>query len=123
MNASDSLPAKATRDSWQNAPMPDARTLLSFERQFTPAEYQRLSLGLIPEDMDDRWFIFLEDDILYICRSWSGQCLYQLQFEAEGDNYRIKETWANRDETQYESSGDEYDIAVISGLIDNRLLA
>ena len=68
----------ATRQSWSNIPLPEQRASLSFEREFTQEEYELIRHGLIPEAMEDKWFIFLEDDVLYFYRSWTGNCIYQL---------------------------------------------
>jgi len=56
----------ATRQSWPNIkPLPEQRAPLSIERTFTEEEYDLFRHGLIPEVMEDKWFIFLEDDVLY----------------------------------------------------------
>jgi len=102
--------------------MPLARTALHLERSFSFKEYERISLGCIPRDMDDRWFIYLEGEWLYLHRSWTGFCIYQVRLEAVGNSYRISESWVNKDREQYVSKGDDYDQAFLSFLIDRALL-
>lgn len=59
----DSNQEKATRQSWPDLlPLPRARSTLPIRHEFTEGEYKRLSLGLIPQEMEDKWFIFLEED-------------------------------------------------------------
>jgi hypothetical protein len=48
---------RATHDSWKIVPMSEARVRLRLNRTFTEEEYQLLRPGLIPEEMEDRWFI------------------------------------------------------------------
>lgn len=40
--------------------MPGQKSRLELQRIFTDQEYQRFCLGLIPEEMEDKWFIFEE---------------------------------------------------------------
>jgi hypothetical protein len=54
--------------------MPAARASLIFNRTFPEEEYQLLGLGLIPEVMEDKWFIYLDGDWLVVHRGWTGYC-------------------------------------------------
>lgn len=112
-------PAKerATRDSSPTTPMPELRSHLQVDRTFSPREYREIKLGIVPRDMDDKWFIFLEEDWLHIHRSWTGHCIYQVRLAPAGRNYRIAEVLVNRDRQQYRSD-DEYDSRFLLWLID-----
>jgi len=112
----------AKRDSWKTIEMPGSRTCLQFRRTFTQEEYDRMSFGLIPHEMEDKWFIFMEGDRLYFHRSWTGHCIYQVQLQNDGGNYSVTEALVNRDGSQYKSTDDAYDTALLSFLIDNFLL-
>jgi hypothetical protein len=112
----------ATRQSWTNLPLPEQRTLFSFQREFTAEEYEVIRYGLIPEAMEDKWFIFLEEDVLYFHRSWTGYCIYQLRLTKAGANYAVAEAFVNRDPSQYSSTDDEYDEELLTWVIDNLLL-
>ncbi len=90
-------PEKATRDSWKTQPIPELNTQLQLERTFTLKEYEHLSWGQIPQEMEDKWFTYLEDDWLYFHRSWTGFCIYQVSLKQIGDNYIVGEAWVNRD--------------------------
>jgi hypothetical protein len=57
-------PKQATRNSWKTEPIPELKTRLQLECNFSLEEFQRLKLGLIPEQMEDKWFIYLEGDWL-----------------------------------------------------------
>ena len=103
-------------------PMPASRGCRSVNLEFTQEEYDRLAIGLIPLDMEDKSFIFLEDGWLYFHRSWTGICIYQLRLEKSGFNHQVAEAWVNRDLNQYKVSDDAYDVALLSFLIDNFLL-
>lgn len=118
------IPAeKATRQSWTNLkPLPAQRSTLSVKRSFTRQEYERICLGFIPERMEDRWFIFVERDTLYVHRSWTGNCIYRLALIEDGTRYVAGEAIVNRDESQYAGGDDAYDEKLLMFLIDHLLL-
>ncbi len=112
-------PRRATRESWKLEEMPDARAQFHFARSFSSQEYERISLGLIPEQMEDKWFIFLEDNWLSLHRSWTGICIYRLRLESSWEGYRVAETWVNWSSKRYKTA---YDSALLAFLTDRLLL-
>lgn len=110
---------KAIRTSWQTRPLPSARTKLKFDRSFTKEEYDQIASGLIPREMEDKWFIFLEGEWLFIHRSWTGICVFGVRFLSLGDEYYVEEAWANGDTKEYKDATDKY---VLGFLIDRVLL-
>ena len=48
---------RATRSSWKCLPPPEATAPLGFDAVFTDAEAEQLMLGVVPERMEDKWFI------------------------------------------------------------------
>ena len=113
----------ATRESWQNKPMPEARAALRYERRFTPEERRRLALGIVPRNMEDKWFIFLEDDWLCLHRSWTGACMYAVKLAATPDGGAdVTEAWVNRAPDQYTRTDDDYDVKLLAFLVERLLL-
>jgi hypothetical protein len=113
---------KATKESARHLPMPSQRKRLVYERLFTQDEFNQISLGLIAHGMDDKWFVFLDDMQLNFHRSWTGHCMYQIRFKKRDEVYTVAETWVNRNQEEYRNNDDDYDIALLSFLIDNFLL-
>jgi hypothetical protein len=113
----------ATRDSWKTQPMPERQVRLQLDRFFSPEEYRRLYLGLVPQQMEDKWFIYFEGEWLYFHRSWTGVCIYQVRLKAAGGGYQAAEAWVNRHPQQYKSTDDDYDATLLHYLIDWLLLA
>ena len=95
------LQEHATRFSWQIFEMPVRNAKLLFKMRFSPAEVARLKKGLIPQQMEDKWFVFFENNWFNFHRSWTGYCIYRLRLEPDGECYRIAEAWVNRDAEQY----------------------
>ena len=81
---------RATRDSWKTIPMSEERHSININRSFSLDEYEILSRGDIPEGMDDKWFIFMEDDCLYFHSSWTGDCNFQVKLKQEKDQYIVQ---------------------------------
>ena len=113
------MAAPATRDSWQNKPMPEARAKLAYERRFTPEEHQRVALGIVPRNMEDKWFIFLDDDWLGLHRSYTGVCIYAVRLQRTAAGSEVVEAWANRAPTEYTRTDDEYDARLLRFLVDS----
>lgn len=68
------------------APMKGPQWPIAYRRHFSPAEMEALKAGLWPQDMDDRWCIWLDGGVLRLWRSWSRMCVYELPVleDAEG---------------------------------------
>lgn len=99
----------AKRTDWRNIlPMPEKKTRLTLDVVIETQRYEKLRWGYIPRAMEDHWFYFMEDNWLYLHRSWTGFCVFQIKFEPVDTGYMVVETWANRDPNQYKGD-DEYD--------------
>jgi hypothetical protein len=121
--ALESLTMPADRHSWSKlTPLPEQRARLDFAGTFTPAEYERLCAGLIPEQMEDKWFIFAEDGTLFFHRSWTGHCIFELHLEAQGEGWGVAAAYASRDPGQYQSPGENYDLRLLDYLVEGVLL-
>jgi hypothetical protein len=112
----------AKPSDWNTQPLPDARETISLDRIFTAEEIDRIQQGLIPEEMEDKWFIYWQDDTLYFHRSWTGFCIYVVRFQRDGDFWRMIEADVNRDPDQYQGDDEDRERAMISYLIDLLLL-
>lgn len=97
---------KALRTSWKSTPMPATWATLPFEASYSPAEYGAICRGLVPGEMEDRWFVFEEDGTVYFHRSWTGACVYQVRFERADGGHRAVETVVNRDPKEHGGAPD-----------------
>lgn len=52
---------------------------------FLADQLARLREGFWPRDMDDRWIVWLDGDMLRCWRSWTRTCIYETQV-AEGED-------------------------------------
>lgn len=113
---------KATSKSWKTKRLPAERARLPLERSFDAAEWQALRQGLIPEEMEQKWFIYESRGWLSFHRSWTGICIYRLRFRPRGAGVEIVEAWVNRNREQYFCADDRYDAAIVTYLLDSLLL-
>lgn len=115
-------PETATRGSWQIKPMPEARATVPYARTFGKDEHVRMRRGLVPEQMEDKWFIFFEAPWLFLHRSWTGLCIYAVKLRAEGDGAVVEEAWANRAPDEYRETDAAHDAKMLAFLVDRLLL-
>jgi ADP-ribosyl-[dinitrogen reductase] hydrolase len=66
----------ATKDTWNNIPM-DNHKHLEIYLEFTESQFNKMKNGLIPEEMEDKWFIYYEKGFLHFHRSWTGHGLFK----------------------------------------------
>jgi len=78
--------------------------------------------GLIPRQMEDKWFIYFEEPWIYFHRSWTGPCIYGIRFESSTTGVLAVESWVSRDSTQYRETRTEYDQLIAKFLVDAFLL-
>lgn len=108
----------ARRGDWKTTPLPEMRATLAIDRVYTAEELARIEEGLIPADMDDRWFMFHEAPWLHIHRSWTGFCVYDVRFEPSGAGFKVVEALVSRDPAQYTETDDQSDQRTLGLMLD-----
>jgi len=63
---------------------PSKKTTVHLDRTFSPQEMEHIRRGLVPEQMEDKWFIYWQDDTLFFHRSWTGSCIHCCPFHPRG---------------------------------------
>ncbi|MGY3777431.1 hypothetical protein [Isobaculum melis] len=64
------------KSAWKVKEMSNETRLIPINMRITEEEFHCLKLGVKPKDMDDRWFIYFENNQLYFHRSWTGSCIF-----------------------------------------------
>ncbi len=111
-----------TRGQWKNEPLVDSVPIPAPERLWTDDEMSRIRVGLLPVSMDDKWFMFMEHDLLHLHRSWTGHGIYEAQFVRDDDGYRITLAVVTSDGERYRRSSDATESALLERLIASLLL-
>ena len=79
--------------------------------------------GVVPQEMEEKWFIYRRGSTLLFRRSWTGLLVYEVETEWRGDRLHLGEVRATRDRRQEQVTGDEArDRQVLRWIIDAVLL-
>lgn len=113
---------RATAEDWNTHPLPEQRASFRMDLRFPARDMARIRRGLVPDRMEDKWFIYWQDDRLFFHRSWTGICIYVARFEPEGSAWRLVHVDVNRDPEQYRETSDTRDAQTLAYLIDVLLL-
>lgn len=79
--------------------MSEHRIPLAWQARFSPAELERIAQGLIPEEMEDKWFIFQEGDRVFLHRSWTGLAVFEVRLEGD----QVAQAWLDGDSVENET--------------------
>ena len=104
----------ARRGDWKTRPMPDRHETFTLNRSFSDEELAALRRGNIPRAMEDKWFWFMEGSTLWVHRSWTGHCIFRIDFKDDNDHV----VTVNRDPEQYNCTSIEKAIESLNGLLD-----
>lgn len=99
-------------------PMPALHVDIPVDRRFSAEEMERVRLGVLPDQMEDKWFIYWDDGRLHMHRSWTGMCIYIAQFTEDDAGWRMVSLRANRDPDQYSQPDDAEDAAMAMFVIN-----
>lgn len=97
LKAVDPQYATAVKGDWKTSEMPAKHDTFILDRSFTPEQMKALRKGNIPQEMEDKWFWYMEGDTLFAHRSWTGFCIYRIAFSPD-NHHRVT---VNRDPEQY----------------------
>lgn len=104
----------ANKDSWKNINIPIENIYLDVDIKLNEQEVEILKKGHIPEEMEDKWFMYFEENKFYIHRSWTGFCVYMVFINVNGNIERVQ---VNRNSEQYTDINNEYDQYMVLQLI------
>jgi hypothetical protein len=103
-------------------PVANPQPLPPPKRHWSDEAWQVIRQGIMPRDMDDRWIAFVEDDRLYLHRSWTGYGVYEAGFVRNQDGWIIAELVVCGDRSRYRRSTDAYESAYVEFIISAVLL-
>ena len=107
-------PRAVCRGDRKTEPMPERRETFKLNRAFSEAEMNALRLGHIPQERDDTWVWYPEGSTLFAHRSWTGYCIYRIDFKEDGRHV----VTVNRDPEQYGRADIGEEIETLNKLLD-----
>ena len=111
--SSDKMAAKRTakKGDWTTKIMPEKTKTVQLNVGFTNDQMEKIKCGFIPEEMEDKWFIYYveEEESLYLHRSWTGFCVYVVKFKKIDGGCGAERAVVNDEPEQYKCSGSTED--------------
>ncbi|MGP0019281.1 MAG: hypothetical protein ACLPHP_11975 [Candidatus Sulfotelmatobacter sp.] len=97
---------------------------IGYHATFDTAQLTRLKNGLIPRQMEDKWFIYYDQPHLFLHRSWTGQPVYRLTLKSVPGGAEVSEAlWSKEIASAAVATGDfEYQPQLVDFLLSNLLL-
>ena len=116
------MPGRASVKDWKinGMSMPER---LDFQLSISNTQFEILCRGKIPEDMDDKWFIYFEEGYLHFHRSWTGFEIFRLHFlkvEAQ-DCHKVQECFVETDKNRYSCIDEDRNKRLLLVLINDCL--
>ncbi|MGW3661195.1 hypothetical protein ACWD6R_38685 [Streptomyces sp. NPDC005151] len=83
-------------------------------RIWSDDDWGRIQLGYSSRDMDEKWDVFTEGDVVFLHRSWTGNAVFEATFApADGGGWQIAKAVVERDPERYRNDDDEYDCLML----------
>lgn len=101
------------RQDWKAHEMPEQNDHFELTINILDEKLGVLRHGHLPQEMEDKWFWYMEGDLLYAHRSWTGFCIYIADFSEKG---KIK-VIVNRDPDQYKRTDVNEDKKIFCDLL------
>jgi len=79
----------AKKTDWDTEDMPKEQGSFVLRRHFSAEEIESLKCGNVPQEMEDKWFWYMEGNTLYAHRSWSGNCIFTIRFDFGTDEHLV----------------------------------
>ena len=109
----DEVPV-ASKSDWKAFDMPEGHDTFFLRHPIPPAQMRILRRGHVPKEMEDKWFWYMQGDTLFAHRSWTGFCIYRIDFSTV--NYH--KVAVNRDAKQYKCTSVEEDREALNRLLE-----
>ncbi|MBO6761531.1 MAG: hypothetical protein JJ909_11265 [Roseivirga sp.] len=85
--------------------------------EISTSEFEIFKEGIYAGSMDEKWNVFVLDDIIYFARSWTNNCIYKVLTSPKGELISLSDFHVNRDEKEYKSKDLEYDTVLLKKLL------
>lgn len=112
----------ATKQDFNIQPFPDAHVTIDINLSYSKKDRLKIIKGLIPREMEDKWFVFFDQGVLNFHRSWTGFCVYRVYCNDDGNKFILIQADVNQDQEQYTETNDEINRQMIAYLINVLLL-
>ena len=92
-------------------------------RIWSDEDWTRIQLGYASGDMDEKWDVFTEGEVVFLHRSWTGNGIFAATFApVDGGGWQIDSAVVERDAERYAGTDDAYDCVVLELVISTIVL-
>ena len=119
LNGENPLPKKdkkANADSWKCTPFSKCKRI-DCNIVLTQEEFEVLSMGHIPEVMEDHWFMYCDNNSVNYFRSWTGIQIFKGYYKLEKNTYIIYALEVNDNKDEYDETDINRSIKLFNNLI------
>lgn len=114
---------QASSASWKRKPFKEG-VPLGFRATFDHGQFARLREGFVPQQMEDKWFIYYEEPHLFFHRSWTGEPVYRLALNIGPEGAGVAEALWSKDlaDASPPTQDAEYQVRLLDFLLSTLLL-
>ncbi|MFF3949223.1 hypothetical protein ACFYYN_31000 [Streptomyces sp. NPDC001902] len=88
------------------------------QRVWSDEDWKQIQLGYASRDMDEKWDVFTEGEVVFLHRSWTGNGTFAATFApVDGGGRRIAGAVVERDAERYRGTDDAYDCVMLELVI------
>jgi hypothetical protein len=80
-------------------------------------EFKVFENGIRALSMDEKWNIFVINNILYLARSWTNFCIYKIYTKQQDKKVILTNFQVNRNDDQYKSKDIEFDTILLKEVL------
>lgn len=86
-------------------------------RVWSDDEWDRIKLGYAAWDMDEKWNVFVEDEIAFVHRSWTGNGIFEASFSPADHGWRISAAVVESEPDRYRRNSEQYDQVLLELIV------
>jgi ADP-ribosyl-[dinitrogen reductase] hydrolase len=107
----------ASKSKWNTIPMTNPKKL-DVSISLNIEQLNKLKLGLIPNEMEDKWFAYFHNEYIHFHRSWTGYEIFKAKINTNDKGYQINEFWVEQNPEKYKELIDERNISIFKSHIN-----
>jgi hypothetical protein len=111
----------ASATSWKHKPFKDGIPL-PFHAIFDSEQFAVVRTGFIPQEMEQKWFIYCEEPYLFIHRSWTGRPVYRLALRKVQKGAEVTEALWSKDLAEAPGASFDYGVQMLDYLVSSFFL-
>ncbi|MFY0630322.1 MAG: hypothetical protein JXR05_08060 [Flavobacteriaceae bacterium] len=85
--------------------------------ELTKEEFLLFENGFFARFMEEKWNIFIFEELLYFARSWTDTCIYQVNFLRHENGATLKKIRVSRNSHEYESTDIKFDLELFDKVL------